>query len=632
MLESIQLLGVTMQLPVWLASVHHDGSGNYVSNPYPQLGESVRLRLRVGSHAPVKRVFLRTFPDGEQALTPIQLDCVDPPNQWWQVEVEITEPVLHYRFIVQAEDGVWFYSANGALEHDPLDEFDFRLLANYQPPGWVFEQVFYQIFPDRFANGDPTNDPQPEEFEFRGSRPQTYPWGKAPPQDQLFSITFYGGDLEGIRQRLDYLADLGVSALYLTPVFSAYSNHKYDVIDYDHVDEHFGGDEALVRLREALNQRKMRYILDIVPNHTGYWHPWFQKAQADRTAPEAGFYTFGGHPQEYASWLGVWTLPKLNYTSPELRQRIYGAPQSVFRRWLRAPFFADGWRVDVANMLGRQGATQLGVEVAQGIRQAVKDTQPQAYLIGENFFDGSKQLQGDQWDGVMNYAGFMKPLLAWLVGYRQGAHGLHEQIVSPQPWSSSALAATWRERLAAIPWATALQQYNLLDSHDTSRIRSVVMGNDALHRLAAIVQFTYPGVPGIYYGDEVGLLDDPQLAGRACMTWEPAYWDQELHAFYKALISLRRTSPILQGGGFQILMIEQDVIAYQREHPAGRIIVVAQRSSQPRPAGAMPVFHGGVPDGTRFREYFSGLQTQVLDGGLILPELPQGATLWQEFD
>ena len=281
------------------------------------------------------------------------------------------------------------YAGAGPSAHVPLDVFDFRVLAGYQPPAWVFESVFYQIFPDRFANGNPDANPRPEEYEYRGFRPRTFPWGQPPDSSQPFPIVFYGGDLPGIQQRLDYLQDLGVNALYLTPIFESFSNHKYDVANYDHIDRHFGGDQALVELRQALDARGMRYILDIVPNHAGYWHEWFQAARADPGAPEAEFFTFNRHPDDYASWLGVWSLPKLNYRSLELRQRIYAGAEGVFRRWLRTPFRADGWRVDVANMLARQGPAQMGVEIAQGIRQAVKETNPQAYLIGENFFDAS---------------------------------------------------------------------------------------------------------------------------------------------------------------------------------------------------------------------------------------------------
>jgi len=619
-----------LNLSDWLLTVHHDGSKKYVSDLYPRLGAKVGLRLRIDAAAPVQRVFLRTFPDGEQAFSEMSPGVLEPPVRWWQTELEINQPSVHYRFIIQAEDGVWMYSAAGPSIQEPLDIFDFRLLADYTPPGWLAGSVFYQIFPDRFANGDSSTDPKPEEFEYHGHRPRTLHWGARPPENQPFPIVFYGGDLPGITRHLDYLQNLGVNALYLNPIFSAFSNHKYDVADYKHVDVHFGGDDALVALRRALDERGMRYILDIVPNHAGYWHPWFQTARADAQSVEAEFFTFNHHPDQYASWLGVWTLPKLNYRSAELRRRIYAGEEAIFRRWLRPPFSADGWRIDVANMLGRQGATQMGEEIARGIRQAVKETAPQAYLIGENFFDASPQLQGDQWDGVMNYAGFMRPLLHWLRGYIQGAFGLKNKIRSPVALPTAALAATWRERLAAIPWALVLQQYNLLDSHDTDRVRSTLGENDALHRLAVLLLFTFPGVPGLYYGDEIGMLDVPELRSRGCMVWEEQSWDQSLLAYHKDLIALRRNSAVLQTGGFQILASEADLLAYQRESPAGRFLAVAQRSATARPPSRLLVAHGGIPDGTRFVERFSGIERVVEAGALVMPELPQGGTLWEQ--
>ena len=616
-------------LPDWLGSVHHDGSALYVSDPYPKLGDTVQVRLRVAVDAPLTAVYLRTFPDGEQALTPMQQTETAPPVQWWTAVLPITQPTTHYRFLLHAADGVWWVTANGPSAGVPLDKFDFRLLADYERVAWLETAVFYQIFPDRFHNGDPSTDPQPDEFEFRGHRPQTYPWVQPPPADQPHSIVFYGGDLPGITQKLDYLQQLGVDALYLNPIFTAYSNHKYDVADYDHVDPHFGGDAALITLRQALTARGMRYLLDIVPNHCGYWHSWFQAARENPDAPEAEFFTFSKHPDEYASWLGVWTLPKLNYRSAELRRRIYADENAVFRRWLRPPFAADGWRVDVANMLGRQGATQMGVEVARGIRRAVKETRADGYLLGENFFDATAELQdGEQWDGVMNYAGFGTPLLYWLSGYRQGAHGLQGQIETAVPWPTSALLETWQRYLAAIPWAVALQQYNLLGSHDTPRIRTLVGENDALHRLAVVVLMTYPGVPGFLYGDEVGLVDQPGLQSRGCMPWDEAAWHGDLLAFYREMVQLRKETAVLQTGGFQLLLAEWDTFAYQRESADERAIVIAHRAAVPRPAGPLPVAQGGIAEGTRFVEFFSGQEATVQNGALPLPPLPQGATLW----
>ncbi len=618
-----------MSEPSWLQSVHHDGSEKYVSNLYPRMGETIRLRIRASSTAPIRRVILRTFPDGEQALTPMQSGAIEPPVQWWEIALLINEPVTNYRFILDSADGLWQYSAAGPTAIVPLDATDFRILADYNTPDWLETAVFYQIFPDRFANGDPSNDPKPQDYEYRGRHPVTNPWETPPDPDQPFPLVFYGGDLAGIEARLDYLADLGINALYLNPVFHALSNHKYDVADYDHVDPHFGGDEALVSLRKALDTRGMRYILDIVPNHCGYWHPWFQNALQNPNAEEAEFFTFRQHPSDYATWLGVWSLPKLNYNSFELRRRIYGATDAVFRRWLRPPFSADGWRVDVANMLGRQGPTQLGLEVSRGIRHAVKETRSDAYLIGENFFDATNQLQGDQWDGVMNYGGFTHPLWYWLNGYAQSAHGFPEPLTVPH-WPTAAMVETWLSRLAVVPWVVALQQFNLLDSHDTSRIRSVLKGNDALQRLATAVLLTFPGVPGLYYGDEIGMMDTPDLASRGCMIWDESRWDKGLHEFYRGMIRLRQHSTALRRGGFQILLLEPETVAYQRESHDDRIIVVAHRGETPRPAGAIPVTHGGIADGTQFTDVLSGELFVVQDGWLWLPPVSQGPIILQQ--
>jgi alpha-glucosidase len=616
--------------PDWLTAVHHDGSLNTLSPLYPRLGQTVRLRLRTGQVPADLRVFIRYFPDGEQSFIPMRAAEQQGAITWWEAPLPINEPIVPYRFVLETAAGIWWVTAAGPCHYDPLDGTDFRIIADYEAPEWVKTAVCYQIFPDRFANGDPATNPQPAEFEFRGRRPQTLPWESEPDADQFFSLIFYGGDLPGIQQRLDYLQALGINTIYLNPIFTAYSNHKYDVVDYEQVDPHLGGNEALVALRRALDERGMRYLLDIVPNHCGYWHPWFAQARADARAPEAEFFTFTNHPDEYASWLGVWSLPKLDYRSAELRRRIYEGGDSVFRRWLRSPFSADGWRVDVANMLGRQGESQIGTEIAQGIRQAVKASRPDAYLMGENFFDASSQLQGDQWDGVMNYSGFTQPLRHWLGGYEQGAHGLPTAIASPVKWPTAALMDSWRSRMAAIPWAIALQQYNLLGSHDVSRLDTVIGGNEALHRLAAIVQFAFPGVPGLYYGDEIGLPDTPRLGSRGCMVWDESRWQQERLAFYRQLIAFRHQSAVLQQGGFQLLAVEEDGFIFQREGKNGRVLVAANRSETPRPATSLDAVTAGMVDGLRLRELFSGQVVGVQNGRLPLPAQPQGATLWYD--
>jgi len=623
-----------VEVPFYIHSIHHDGSNRYVrcgpaGGADPRPGDEVTIRLRAAPDAPIERVLLRTCPDGEQHFVEMRPDCAGPACRWWQATLRMSMPVVGYRFLLFTTDGAWWYNGSGLHRHMPTDADDFRLLAEYAAPAWVRDSVFYQIFPDRFADGDPGPDVRDGEFEYRGQLARARRWGEPPAIGPAAMVEFYGGDLVGIEQRLDYLMDLGVNAFYLNPIFTAYSNHRYDVVDYTHVDPHLGGSRALISLRRATAGRGVRLIIDIVPNHCGVAHPWFQAAVADVNAPTAEYFTFFKHPDDYACWLGVRSLPKLNYRSAALRDVMYAGSDAVFRYWLRPPYAIDGWRIDVANMLARQGADQLGFEVGRGIRQAVKEENPAAYLLGEDFFDGSAQLQGDCWDAVMNYSGFAQPIWYWLSRFHVRQHGQPESVVSDMPWPTQALVDTWQAYRAAVPWTIARQQFNLLGSHDTPRILNVVGGDPARNRLAAGLLLTYIGVPSVYYGDEIGLGGNGDAATRACMLWDRSAWDEDLRAFYQALIHLRRTSPVLIEGGFQMLLVEEDTLAYLRDTDEAQIVVVGHRGPGARPASPLPVAHGAIPDGVELVEHFSGMRASVANGHLPLPAMLPGVWIWR---
>lgn len=622
-----------METPA-LESVHHDGSARYVQARRParlSIGDSVVIRLRAGLDAPVERVLLRTCPDGEQSFAQMEpeQDRAGGACRWWQVTLRLGMPVTSYRFLLSTGDGPWWYNGSGLHRHVPTDGEDFRLLADYEAPTWVRDSIFYQIFPDRFADGDPGNNVRDGEFEMDGVRSRARKWGSHQSGWPQAMAEFYGGDLAGIESRLDYLADLGANAIYLNPIFSAYSNHRYDVVDYGNVDPHLGGNEALIALRRATRERGLRFILDIVPNHCGVAHPWFRAAQADAGATTAGYFTFHKHPDDYESWLGVRSLPKLNYRSLALREALYAGQGSVFRHWLRQPYEIDGWRVDVANMLARHGPNQLEREVWAGIRSAVKEVNPEAYLLGENFFDASPQLQGDSLDAVMNYAGFAKPALFWLKRFEVEQHGEPRQVAFDVPWPTQALVATWQAQRAAIPWEIASQQLNLLGSHDTARILTQVGDNGGRNRLAVALLMTYVGVPCIYYGDEIGMHGSDAIEARDCMVWETDKWDHELRAFYQKLARLRQESRALKGGGFQVLFVEADALAYLRDADEEQVIVLVNRGPATRPGGAMPVAHGAVADRTVFEDVFTGSRVVVQEGHLPIPALSPGAQIWR---
>ena len=342
-------------------------------------------------------------------------------------------------------------------------------------------------------------------------------------------------------------------------------------------------------------------------------------------AATAEFFTFRRHPDEYESWLGVSTLPKLDYRSERLRELIYAGEDAVMRKWLRPPFRIDGWRIDVANMLGRQGPSDLGHKIGRGIRRAVKAENPEAYLLGEHFFDGTPHLQGGELDATMNYQGFSFPVWRWLAGFEVGA-GIAEWG-DPRPMATADMAAQWAAFRAAIPWQIAAQQFNLLGSHDTPRLRHILGGDLARVRVAAALLFTYPGVPCLYYGDEVGLdgAGDPDC--RRTMPWDEAAWDQELRAFFQRLIRLRREAPALRWGGFQLRHAAGDTVAFQREAPEERLVVVARRADDG--LRALDVSHGAIPDGARLRELLTGDEAVVRGGRLPLDGLPAvGAQLW----
>jgi alpha-glucosidase len=616
----------------WRDGVQHDGSGDYVSDLCPDVGQSVEVRLRMGRDAPVQRVILRFLQDGEPVFVEMQRSEV---GEWafWAGLLPIREPRTLYRFLLLAEDGHYFYNTQGLDEHDPLDIFDFKILGGYQAPDWVKTSVFYQINPDTWRNERPEINPKTGDFDYFGHKLTFKKWGEALERGQPYWLSFYGGDLYGVAASLNYLEELGVNALYLNPIFKAFSTHRYDTADYELVDPFLGGNQALEALSAALHQRGFRYILDIVPNHCGRQHAWFIKAQHDPLSTERDFFTFTHYPDQYHCWCGAKALVKLNYASPELRERMYAGQESIFRRWLRPPYGVDGWRVDVGNMLGRDGLVQMNHSVLRGIRQAVKQENGEVYLMGEHFLDASDQLQGDMWDGVMNYSGFYMPLLDWLAGFERNAIGFPEIVRGPGRLSTPALVRTWKERLGAAPWILNLQQFNMLGSHDTRRITSVLYDKPALYWLAVGLQMTFPGAPCVYYGNEIGMRNPEgefaaSAGARTCMEWDTARWDMASLQRYKTLIHLRRSHPALSEGGFQVLQTGEHGFIYQRKFGQDGVIFSANRSAQAWRPEEIDACSAGWGDGAVFEEFGGQRRVSVQAGRLQFPALEQGGRIW----
>lgn len=542
--------------------MYHDSSDLYCT---PEPGG---LRLRLETEPTLERAFVRTAPDGEEIMTPVGPDGV--------AFLPLTSPRTGYRFYLQTSDGPWWLSAAGLTRHTPTDATDFRYLSRFESPAWLEDAVFYQVFPDRFQDGDPSTNVRDREYLCSGRPVRARGWHE-PPRPETGWHEFFGGDLKGLEDRLGYIQELGANAIYLNPIFTAPSSHKYDVADYRNVDPHFGGNPALESLMERVHERGMRLILDIVPNHCGETHPWFVQAQQDPHAPTAEFFIFRKHPREYESWLGVGSLPKLDYKSELLREEMV----SILRHWLRPPYSLDGWRLDVANMLARQGESQLGHKIGRTLRRAVKAENPQAYLLGEHYFDGTPHLQGEELDASMNYRGFTMPVIHWLSGadlpfHQQAPHGEN------RPLSSQALVDQWRVFMAAIPWQVARLQFNQVGSHDTPRIRWL-LGEDLDKVEAALVLlFCFPGVPCLYYGDENGMSGGRDPMNRAPMIWESERWCGRTRSLVEKLARLRRQGPALLRGGFRLLHVGTDRIVFARRSRDEHLVVDVRRAGGPR--------------------------------------------------
>lgn len=606
------------------------------------------LRLRLSQELAVENVYVRTAPEGEerfieaarkpQSEAPELAKRYDNRWEWWEAYVEVDVPLLHYRFCCVTAKGNLYFNAKGLCSFTPLDRDDFKVSLVNEPPEWVQDSIFYQIFPERFCCGDSSTNVKDGEYTLAGKTAKAFAWSD--PVDQASgNCSFYGGDLPGITSKLDYLCELGVNALYLTPIFTSPSNHKYDVADYYNVDPHFGGNKALAQLRQATKDRHMRLVLDLVPNHCGDHNEWFKKARQDKNAPEYSFFTFyNDNPDQYEMWLGVSTLPRLNYRSQELRRRMYADRDSIMRRWLREPYSVDGWRLDVANMLARQKMDQLGHEIGREMRQAVKEEAPQTWLLGEQFFDPSDYQQGDEFDASMNYRAFCIPMNQWMAGF-------DFEAFKGKGWGDKApladidLVEQMQSFRAAIPEKNALNMLNLLGSHDLPRVRTFNQGKSTKASALYIFMFAYQGVPCIYYGDEIGMEGGKDPDNRRPMIWDQTQWHSRMLAIMEKLCAARKQVESLRRGGLQWLYAEGGSLAFMREGQGPRAICAITRENRPIESSesgvsthtAISVKAAALPEGTRFRGVIYNSTAVVKDGMLsVIPKQIGGAEIWVE--
>ena len=565
------------QNDLWLESVYSDGTAAFVSNPCPNLFETVTIRLRFYRNAPVKHVLLRTIPNGIERFIPMSRGREENGLVYYEAPLQITENRTQYQFYLVCEDVIYFYTQKEITTYLPDHTYDFVLLADYVQPEWVKNAVFYQIFPERFCNGDPSNDIRTGEYTQDG-HPAIHMahWEDTPlPYEKGYCMDFFGGDLQGIRQKIPYLKELGVTALYLNPIFVAPSVHKYDCLDYFHVDPHLGGDQALAELSQALHENGMKLILDISINHTGISHKWFNRdgaffdksigAYNNPDSPERGYYFFNSD-NSYHKWLGVDTLPTLNYTSEALRDVIYRREDSVLKKWLKPPYCIDGWRFDVADTFARKDELQLAHDLWPEIRNSIRSVNPQAYILAEDWGDCAQYLQGNEWDSPMNYYGCGRVIRQFLgePDLFMAKHPILREV--PYRMTAQDVKNRVMEHLAKLPYVMWENQFNLFDSHDASRLHNNPKITRESYRGAVLFQFLLTGAASIYYGDEAeidGTLDSMEGC-RYPMPWSRDIPACDSYRLIHTMTHLKADHKALRQGGMKFLYAEGHVVALAR--------------------------------------------------------------------
>lgn len=550
---------------------HHDGSELYLSTSAPVLSQRVTFKFRAGSEFPIEKAILRLYHDGEPRFFEMTKRSIGR-EQWWQVRVPILNPKTPYRFLIINGERYSWLNARGFHNNDVTSAEDFQLLAIREYPRWIRRSVFYQIFPDRFASSGLYQDRMKSEFVARD-------WSALPKgRDKTTGIEYFGGDLDGVRERLSHIKELGANGIYFTPIFPAGSTHRYDAHSFDEIDPLLGGDAALLRLKRSADKAGIRLMGDLTTNHCGSGHYWFQKAKRKKSAIERGFFYFDRTLKNgYEGWWGVASLPKLNYNSKKLRELMYSGKNSIVKKWLRRPYSLSGWRIDVGNMTGRYRGEDMNLEVIRGVRAAVDAVNPDAWLLAENADHFPSDLDGFGWHGTMNYNGFMRPIWGWLKERPQVQFGFFGVPVTVPSFTGGEMVAAMRDFAAGVPWRNFVSSMLLLDSHDTARFRNVV-GDDLSRHIAGMgLLLTYPGVPSIFMGDEIGLKGAWGEDARRTINWDKSDWDLDFFHEVKKLVKIRRNSHALAEGGMRWIAIEDDLVAYLRESKRERLLVVISR-------------------------------------------------------
>lgn len=625
-----------------------DGTSDYVIPAEPGIHEKVRLRFRT-ARDDAQEVCLISGGETLQMQKMSSGEVFD----YYEIEVQLTDTMFVYYFRIKSESEELCYHRCGVSEH-PVEYYNFRIMPGFSTPAWAKGAVMYQIFVDRFCNGDPSNDVEDGEYVYIGEPVcKVKDWNEFPAAMDI--RRFHGGDLQGVLDKLDYLEELGVEVIYFNPLFVSPSNHKYDIQDYDYIDPHYGviiedGGEVLpegekdntratkyqkrtgdirnleasnrlfAKLVEEMHTRGMRVILDGVFNHCGSFNKWMDReriyepqpeyekgAYVSAQSPYRDFFHFFDEREEawpynknYDGWWGHDTLPKLNYEdSPTLEEYIL----NIGKKWVSPPYNADGWRLDVAADLGY--SNEYNHIFWENFRKAVKSANPQALILAEHYGDPGEWLQGDEWDSVMNYDAFMEPLTWFLTGMEK-----HSDERRTDLWGNADNFVNTMNHFMASMLTPSLQvAMNELSNHDHSRFltrtnhivgRVAQLGskaaeegiNLAVMREAVAVQMTWVGAPTVYYGDEAGVCGFTDPDSRRTYPWGQE--NRELVEFHKEMIRIHKREKPLRTGSLKMLSWSSNVLAYARFQEGEQIIVVLNNSKELKEV-TIPVWQAEVP-------------------------------------
>lgn len=607
-----------------------DTTEDYVSPCEPPSYAEVTIRFRSGKNN-IDKVY---FVCGNERELMTKVDS-DEMFDFYEVQKQLDNKPIRYYFEIRAGRMVCYYDTHGASK-EMQEHYQFMIIPGFKTPDWAKGAVMYQIYVDRFYNGDTTNDVESREYCYIGDYTvKVDDWNKYPAS--MGVREFYGGDLQGVLDKMDYLQDLGIEVIYFNPLFVSPSNHKYDIQDYDYIDPHVGkivsdigevlpegqhenrfatkyinrvtnrknleaSNQLFIKVVKEAHKRGIKVILDGVFNHCGSFNKWLDReriyenaegyekgAYVDADSPYRDYFQFFQQDKwpfngSYDGWWGHDTLPKLNY---EESRDLYGYIMYIARKWVSPPFNADGWRLDVAADLGHSPETNH--QFWKDFRRAVKQANPEAIVLAEHYGNPQSWLMGDEWDTVMNYDAFMEPLTWFLTGMQKHSDDYRQDMLG----NGMSFWGAMHYHGATFSMPSLQVSMNELSNHDHSRFltrtnkkvgRVNNLGpeaanegvNKAVMREAVVVQMTWPGAPTIYYGDEAGVCGFTDPDNRRTYPW--GHEDLEMIAFHKAIIRIHKENKELKTGSLKYMGDDYNLLVYGRFNQEEQCVVVVNNN------------------------------------------------------